>query len=157
MSYLLLRDAAILITFALSWIFFAPNVVASAALPITGPLSALLVLLALAVKLSRRVDDDVNAYRFATVFLVLGATLYYGPQVFAVEATSQDYLKGFGQFFTSNANVPVALGIMWIALAGVVIVTGWLFMRALHSANRTMARRLSPREPRVREPEPAVQ
>lgn len=158
MSYLLLRDAVLLITFALSWIFFAPNVVASAALPITGPLSALLLLLALAVKLSRRVDDDVNAYRWATVFLVLGATLYYGPQVFAVEATSQDSLKGFGQLFTSNMNVPVALAIMWIALVGVVMVTGWLFMRALNSANRTMARQLSTGEKRLRRgQEPVVQ
>src|SRR6266568_1192413 len=64
MSYLLMRDALILITFALSWIFFQPNIVASAALPITGPLSALLLLLALAVKLSRRVDDDIRAYRW---------------------------------------------------------------------------------------------
>src|SRR3989475_12404418 len=57
MSYLLIRDALMLITFALSWIFFQPNIVATAALPITAPLAALLLLLALAVKLSRRVDD----------------------------------------------------------------------------------------------------
>jgi hypothetical protein len=72
-----MRDAVLLITFAISWIFFLPNIVVNSALPITGPLAALLLLLALAVKLSRRVDDDVNAYRLATVFLVLGATLYY--------------------------------------------------------------------------------
>src|SRR6266851_8128271 len=104
MSYLLMRDAVILITFALSWIFFQPNIVANSALPITGPIAALCLLLALAVKLSRRVDDDVNAYRLSTVFLVLGATLYYGPLVFAVEATSQTYLAGFGAAFTSNTN-----------------------------------------------------
>ena len=76
MSYLLIRDALLLITFALSWIFFNPNIVVNQALPITGPIAALCLLLALAVKLSRRVDDDVNAYRLSTVFLVLGATLY---------------------------------------------------------------------------------
>src|SRR5437588_9437881 len=92
MSYLLMRDALILITFALSWIFFEPNIVANSALPITGPLAALCLLLALAVKLSRRVDDDVQAYRLATTFLVVGASFYYIPQVFAVEAASQDYL-----------------------------------------------------------------
>src|SRR5437868_15538620 len=32
-----------------------------------------------AVKLSRRADDDIVAYRWATAFIVLGATLYYGP------------------------------------------------------------------------------
>ncbi len=64
MSYLLMRDAVLLITFALSWVFFEPNIVYNAALPITGPLAALCLLLALAVKLSYRVDDDVTAYRW---------------------------------------------------------------------------------------------
>jgi hypothetical protein len=144
MSYLLMRDGVLLITFALSWIFFEPNIVVNSALPITGPLATLALLLALAVKLSRRVDDDVNAYRLATVFLVLGATLYYGPQVFAVEATSQSYLTGFAHIFTSNQNQAVALGIMWVSLAGALLVGGWLFMRTMMSASRTMARRLAP-------------
>jgi hypothetical protein len=137
MSYLLMRDAVLLITFALSWIFFNPNIVAGSALPITGPLAALALLLALAVKLSRRVDDDVTAYRFATAFLVIGATLYYGPQVFAVEATSQKYLAWLVQAFTSNTNIGVALAIMWIALIGAVLVLGWLFIRVWRSTTRT--------------------
>ncbi|MGZ3581140.1 MAG: hypothetical protein ACXWP6_00165 [Ktedonobacterales bacterium] len=141
MSYLLLRDAVLLITFGLSWIFFAPNVVTTAALPITGPLAALCLLLALAVKLSRRVDDDVAAYRLSTAFLVLGATLYYVPQVFAVEAASQENLAWFSEHLTSNTNTSWALGIMWVSLIGVALVAIWLFMRALASANRTMAKR----------------
>ena len=146
MSYLLVRDAVLLITFGLSFIFFNPNIVVNSALPITGPISALLLLLALAVKLSRRVDDDVNAYRHATVFLVLGATLYYGPLVFAVEAASQSYLAGFGAAFTSNMNPVAALWIMWLSLLGVALVTGWLFVQAMRSASRTMARRLAKEE-----------
>jgi hypothetical protein len=156
MSYLLIRDAALLITFALSWIFFEPNIVVNSALPLTGPIAALCLLIALAVKLSRRVDDDVNAYRLATVFLVLGATLYYGPQVFAVEATSQSYLAGFVQFFTSNSNQAVALDIMWVALAGVVVVAGGLFVRAMLSANRTMTRRFTARSQPPQEHVPVV-
>jgi len=143
MSYVLMRDAVLLLTFALSWIFFSPAIVVNSSLPLTGPLAALCLLLALAVKLSRRVDDDVQAYRLATALLVVGATLYYGALVFAVEATSQGYLAGFGKVFTSSANPTVALWIMWISLAGVAIVAGWLFMRLLSSANRTMARRVS--------------
>lgn len=138
MSYLIIRDALLLITFALSFIFFNPNLVANMAFPITAPIATLGLLLALAVKLSRRVDDDVNAFRLATVFLVVGATLYYGPLVFAVEAASQDYLAGFASAFTSNTNATVALWIMWLSLAGVVIVAGWLFMRLIVNANRTM-------------------
>jgi hypothetical protein len=155
MSYLLIRDAVLLITFAVSWIFFLPNIVVHSALPITGPLAALFLLLALAVKLSRRADDDVNAYRLATVFLVLGATLYYGPQVFAVEAASQDYLSGFANAFTSNTNPTVALWIMWISLIEVGLVAAWLFVRALISANRTMGRPLS-KETSRRTPEAAL-
>ena len=140
MSYLIIRDALLLVTFALSFIFFNPSLVVNQAFPITGPLAALCLLLALAVKLTRRVDDDVNAYRLATVFLVLGATLYYIPLVFSVEATSQSYLSWFITNGTSNTNPVVALWIMWISLAGVAIVAAWLFIRALMNATRTMGK-----------------
>ncbi len=136
MSYLLTRDAVLLMTFALSWIFFLPAIVANSALPITGSVATLCLLLALAVKLSRRVDDDINAYRLATVFLVVGATLYYFPQVFSVEAASQDALAGIVQAWTSNTNPTVALWLMWISLAGVVLVAAYLLVRALASVNR---------------------
>ncbi len=152
MSYLLMRDGLILITFALSWIFFQPNIVANSALPITGPLAALSLLLVLAIKLSRRVDDDIQAYRLATILLVVGATLYYGPQVFAVEAASQDYLAGFVQLFTSDSNVTVALSIMWISLVGVVLVAIWLFVRSWVAATRTMAKHISTKSTPSNEP-----
>ena len=139
MSYLLIRDAVLLVTLGLSWFYFEPNIVYNSALPITGPLATLCLLLALAVKLTRRVDDDGTAYRLSTFFLVVGATLYYGPLVFAVEAASQDYLAGFGAAFTSNTNQGAALIIMWIALAGVALVALYLFMRLLTNATRTMA------------------
>src|SRR5689334_12197480 len=109
MSYLLIRDALMLVTFALSFIFFNPSLVVNQAFPVTGPLAALCLLLALAVKLTRRVDDDVNAYRLATVFLVLGSAFYYIPLVFSVEAASQDYLSWFVNNLTSNTNTTVAL------------------------------------------------
>jgi hypothetical protein len=144
MSYLLIRDGLLLITFGLSFIFFNPSLVANLAFPITAPLAALFLLLALAVKLARRVDDDVNAFRLATVFLVIGASLYYIPLVFAVEAASQDYLSWFATNFTSNTNVTVALWIMWISLAGVAVVTAWLFLRALTNATRTMGKQMAP-------------
>jgi len=146
MSYLLIRDALLLITFGLSFIFFNPSLVATLAFPITAPVAALFLLLALGVKLARRVDDDINAFRLATVFLVIGASLYYIPLVFAVEAASQTYLSGFAAAFTSNMNVTVALWIMWISLAGVAIVTAWLFIRALSNATRTLTKQVTPTE-----------
>jgi hypothetical protein len=157
MSYLLMRDAVLVITFALCWIFFLPNIVTGLALPITGPLSALCLLLALAVKLSRRVDDDINAFRLTTAFLVVGATLYYLPQVFAIEANSQTYLAGFINVFTSSAHPAVALAIMWIALGGVAIIGAWMFVRSWNAANRAMIHRLEKpaseaKTPKVRVP-----
>jgi hypothetical protein len=142
MTYLLLRDAVMLVTLGVSLIFFQPNLVANSDLPITGPLTALFLLLALLVKLSRRADDDVAAYRLTTVFLVIGATLYYIPLVFAIEGADQSYLAKFAEWFTSSANSSLALGIMWVSLAGVVIVAAWLFLRALNAGTRAMQRRL---------------
>jgi hypothetical protein len=154
MSYLLTRDAVLVLTFAVSWIFFLPNFVATAAFPITGPLAALCLLLALAVKISRRVDDDAGAYRLSTIFLVLGATFYYVPLVFAVEAGSQVHLTPVMKYLVSTTNPMVSLYIMWASLIGVTAVLGWLFMRALASANRSMARR-GGAPAAVRAPEPA--
>lgn len=139
MSYLLMRDGVLLATFGMSLIFFAPFLVANDAFPITAPLATLCLLLALAVKLSRRVDDDVAAFRLATVFLVVGATLYYLPLVFAVEGGDQSYLAWFADNLVSNANPTLALTIMWISLAGVALVAAWIFVRALASVNRKMA------------------
>jgi len=156
MSYLLMRDGVLLITFALSWIFFNPNIVAASALPITAPLATLALLLALAVKLSRRVDDDVTAYRLATAFLVVGATLYYGPLVFGVEAASQDYLGWFVTNFTSNTNVGVALIIMWISLAGALGVIGWLFIRVWQATTRSFAQPEKKEKPVAQEHAPAA-
>ena len=151
MSYLLIRDALLLITFGLSFIFFNPNLVATLAFPITAPLATLCLVLALCVKLARRVDDDVNAFRLATVFLVVGASLYYIPLVFAVEAASQDYLAGFAAAFTSNTNVTVALWIMWISLVGVGIAAAWLFIRSLAHATRTMTKQVTPSAKKAKE------
>jgi hypothetical protein len=81
----------------------------------------------------------VAAFRLATVFLVVGATLYYLPLVFAVEGGGQSYLAWFADNLVSNANPTLALTIMWISLAGVALVAAWIFVRALASVNRKMA------------------
>lgn len=155
MSYLLMRDAVLVVTFALSWIFFLPNVVTQLPLPITGSLAALCLLLALAVKIILRVDDDIRAYRFATIFLIIGATLYYVPQTFGVEAASQEHLSWFANNLVSNANPSLALALMWISMAGLALVGAWFFLRALASANQSMLRRTAPIRP-VREQTRAV-
>lgn len=147
MSYLLMRDGLMIVTFGLSWIFFLPNLVTSLPLPITGALAATCLLASLAVKITRRVDDDSNAYRLSTAFLVLGATLYYAPLVFAVENTSQVHFAKFGKAFTSNQNPTVALTLTWISLVIVTMILGWMFLQALNNANRSMVKPLSQTQP----------
>lgn len=156
MSYILMRDAVLVITFALSWVFFLPNIVSGQALPITGPLSALFLLLALAVKLTRRVDDDISAFRIATAFLVVGATLYYLPQVFAIESNSQSYLAGFTNVFTSSAHPMAALIIMWISLAGVASIAAWMFVRSWIAATHAMTQRMAKEAPEIKIPKERV-
>src|SRR6266581_2877658 len=47
MSYLLMRDAVLLITLGISWFYFNPNLVVNMAFPITAPLATLCLLLTL--------------------------------------------------------------------------------------------------------------
>jgi hypothetical protein len=141
MSYLLMRDGLMIITFALSWIFFLPNLVTSLSLPITGSLAAVFLLASLVVKIVRRVDDDANAYRLSTSLLVIGATLYYAPLVFAVEAGSQSYLEGFNKFAVTSSNSSLALVLTWISLLGVTLILGYMFLHTLQAANRSMTPR----------------
>ncbi|MBA2392783.1 MAG: hypothetical protein H0V70_08555, partial [Ktedonobacteraceae bacterium] len=84
---------------------------------------------------------------------VTGATLYYLPQVFAIEAASQTYLAGFADAFTSSAHPAVALTIMWISLAGVGAVAAWMFVRSWMAATRAMTRRMEKVAPEKKMPE----
>lgn len=142
MSYVLMRDAFMLATFVLSFVFFMPNLVASLPLPLTGSLSALFLLLALLVKLMRKVDDDLKAYRLSTILLVIGATFYFVPQVLAVEGASlaenfaSDGYSNFVNFFTTTNNLSWAWPLTYISMVGVLLVGAFVFLWAVNSANR---------------------
>ena len=66
MSYVLTRDAVMIITFALSFMFFLPNFARNIALPITGPVAGVFLFWALLVKLTGDVDDNPRHYRLAS-------------------------------------------------------------------------------------------
>ncbi len=142
MSYVLMRDAFMLATFVLSFVFFMPNLVAHLPLPLTGSLSALFLLLALIVKLLRRVDDDLGAYRLSTILLVIGATFYFVPQVLAVEGASlaenfaSDGYASFVSFFATTSNLAWAWPLTYISMAGVLLIGAFVFFWAINNANR---------------------
>ena len=85
LGYVLIRDAVMLITFALSTIFLFPNLLLTIPLPLTAPLAALLLFASLYVKLLYDTDEDFQAYRVATLLLAIGGALYLVPQIFAIE------------------------------------------------------------------------
>jgi|GEM_PF-319741 hypothetical protein len=136
MSYVLIRDGVMVVLFCMSIIFFMPNLVDSMPFPITAPISAVFLLWALLVKLVRSVDDEPQMYQLASVFLILGATLYYIPQVFAVEATSQVHLAALANTLQSSADVTWANGIMFTSLALLVLTGGFIFTYVLGTINR---------------------
>ena len=91
LSYILIRDGLLVVTFALSVIFLFPNVYMSANLgiPITAPIAALVLFWALLAKLTGDSDDDPKTFRIVSVLLVIASMLYIIPQIYGVEARDQ--------------------------------------------------------------------
>jgi len=89
LSYVLIRDALMVITFALSMIFLMPNLYIGLGLPITAPIATVILAWALVVKLIRDSDDDPAAFRLVSILLVVASILYIVPQIYGLEAADQ--------------------------------------------------------------------
>jgi hypothetical protein len=97
LSYVLIRDALLLVVFTLSAIFLMPNLYIGLGLPLTAPLATVVLFWALIVKLTRDVDDDPAAFRAFSILLVIASVLYIVPQVYGLESADQvDALTGIG-------------------------------------------------------------
>lgn len=97
LSYVLMRDALLMVVLALSTVFLMPNLYIGLGLPLTAPLAAVVLFWAMVVKLMRDADDDPDAYRLVSVLLVIASILYIVPQVYGLEAADQvDWLNQFG-------------------------------------------------------------
>jgi len=117
LSYVLFRDALLVITLGLSTIFFMPNLYLSTGLPITAPIAALVLFWATVVKLIRDVDDDPAAFRLFSVLLVIASALYIVPQVYGMEAADQAYLGDLPNALISTGNLALARVILWGSLS----------------------------------------
>jgi hypothetical protein len=122
LSYVAIRDLAILVTFAFSFMFFFPDVMTGKELPVTGPLAALCLLAILVVKLVRDVDDDLQAFRFTSVLLAVGAVLYLIPTLLGVQADTFGINSDTAQFLISKTNPTLALVCTYAALVGAGIL-----------------------------------
>jgi hypothetical protein len=97
LSYVLMRDALLMIVLALSLIFLMPNLYIGLGLPLTAPLAAVVLFWALVVKIIRDADDDPSANRLVSVLMVVASILYIIPQVYGLEAADQvEWLDQYG-------------------------------------------------------------
>lgn len=136
LGYVLVRDAVMLLTFALSLIFLFPNLMTTIALPLTAPLAALVLFASLYVKLLYDSDDDFQTYRVATGLLAVGGALYLVPQIFGIESTSQGWLAGVANFLTSTSNTAWVGPIVGISLLGFGAIGTLIFYQVAIAGHR---------------------
>ena len=100
-------------------------------LPITAPLSVLILFWALIIKIVRDPDEDPQAFRFLSLLLVIASVLYIVPQVYGMEAADQAYLGDLPSKLISVSNLEWARPIFWGSFALFVISAGAMFVRAI--------------------------
>ncbi|HYM14950.1 MAG TPA: hypothetical protein VEZ14_05285 [Dehalococcoidia bacterium] len=127
LSYVLIRDGALIITFIVSLFFFYPNLLHDNALPITATLSSVFVLWALLVKMVRDPDESPADYRLSVILLVIGSVLYLVPLTLGVEVTSQSHLSWAATHLSSSTNFQVAIGVFYVSLALVAATGAYIF------------------------------
>jgi hypothetical protein len=118
LAYVAIRDLAILMTFALSFMFLFPDVITGKDLPVTGPLAALCLFGVLVVKLVRDVDDDPQAFLLTSGLLAVGAVLYLVPTLLGVQADGFGIDPAISQALISHDNPTLALVCTYAALIG---------------------------------------
>lgn len=146
LSYILIRDALMILTLALSVIFLMPNLYIGLGLPITAPLATVVLFWALTLKLIRDTDEDPRAFRWVSVLLVIASVLYIVPQLYGVEAGDQadiwNSLGGFGWVpgvLTASSDGwlnPAAWPILELSLALFAATGGFLFTRFVSRLGR---------------------
>ena len=139
LSYVLFRDALLVITLGLSMVFLMPNLYLKVGLPITAPFAAVLLFWALVVKLIRDADDDPAAFRLVSILLVVASVLYIVPQVYGMESADQAYLGGLPSALVSTTNLAIARPILWISIGLFALTGGALFVRFLVNLGRSEA------------------
>ena len=131
LSYVLFRDALLVITLGLSMIFLMPNLYLKDGLPITAPIATVILFWALVVKIVRDPDDDPRAFAALSLLLVLASVLYIVPQIYGLEAADQDYLGNLPTLLTSSTNLALARPILWLSLGLFGLTGAGLFGRFL--------------------------
>jgi hypothetical protein len=130
LSYVLFRDALLVITLCLSVVFLFPNVYLKIGMPITAPLASLVLFWATLVKLIRDPDDNPADFRLMSVMLVIASVLYIIPQVYGLEAADQG-LGDWSSALISTTNLDLARPLLWVTMALFGITGAAVFVRFL--------------------------
>jgi hypothetical protein len=147
LSYVLVRDGLMMVTFALGMVFLMPNLYIGLGLPLTAPLATLGLFWALVLKLTRDADDDPVAFRWVSVILFVSSILYIVPQVYGLESADQvdawkglglDWLPGALTAATEDGTVnALAWPVYWLSLALFGLTGAYLFGRFFRSLGGT--------------------
>jgi len=126
--FVALRDLLTLQLFLGGFIFFYPDVVGGQDLPITGGLAADCAFAVMLIKLMRN-GDDVRWYRWQSLLLAVGATLYVVPYILGVQLTAVegDFAQSLAAALVSSQNPDVALPLCYLSGA----ITGLLGLVAV--------------------------
>lgn len=117
LTYVLLRDGMLLLTVVTSLVFFYPNVLHDNIVPVTAPLSGVIALWVLMVKMVRDPDENPADYRLSAVLLTLGSMLYLLPLMFGVEVASQSHMSWASKHLVSSTNFSLAIGMFYVSIA----------------------------------------
>jgi hypothetical protein len=132
LSYVLLRDALLVVVLGLSLIMLFPNLYLKVGLPVTGPLAVVVLFWAIAVKLFRDTDEDVNAFRLQAILLVIASFLYIVPQVYGMEAQDQTNLGTIPTNLVSTSNPDLAKAILALSVVLFALSAGLVFVRFVY-------------------------
>ena len=129
LSYVLTRDALLVVTLVLSVIFLFPNIyLRGNGLGITAPVATLVLFWATLVKLLRDPDDSASDWRLQSTLLIIASVLYIVPQIYGMEAADQ-HLGAWSDALISVNNVDVARYILWGTFGLFALTGGAVFVR----------------------------
>ena len=131
LSYVLTRDALLVITLCLSVVFLFPNVyLRGDGLGITAPIATLVLFWATLVKLLRDPDDNAKDFQLQSILLVVASALYIVPQMYGMEAADQG-LGDWSAALISVNNLDLARPNLWVTLGLFAVTGGLVFVRFL--------------------------
>ena len=117
LSYVLIRDALLVITLGLGMLFFMPNLyfVAGAA-DHRAALGRSSCSGRCASRSSATRTTTPAAFRLLSILLVIASVLYIVPQIYGLEAADQAYLGDLPSKLISSENLAVARPLFWVSL-----------------------------------------